>query len=155
MVERLMLSLAYAAPGAIVSAVALQAAVNLSTIYTGLKLKATEQRLAVPPLAAVYFRNTVRVLFMTAVGYMALAAADAIVFLTGPVHVWSRVLGYGSGMLLLVCAFALLLQSSVDRHLKLLSRNIRIVHLATGIVGTLAAAWGMMLVTWKGGVWWP
>ncbi|MCA8914725.1 MAG: hypothetical protein KDB90_04870 [Planctomycetes bacterium] len=155
MTERLILSLSYALPGAVVGALALQAAVSLSALYTGLKIKAAEQQQDVPPLAALYFRNTVRVLFVTAVGYMGLAAADAIVFMTAPATVWSRVLGYGSGMLLLVCGFALLVQSSVDRHLKLLPPKSRIAHLVAGLVGVLTATGGMMLVTWKGGIWWP
>jgi hypothetical protein len=155
MSARLMLSLLYALPGAVVAGLALQAAINLSAIYTGFKLKAAEQEMPVPPLAASYFRNTVKLLFMTAVGHLGLSAGDAVVALVAPGKLASRMLGYGGGMLLLVCAFGLLLQANVDRHLKLMSRRVRWTHLAAGMFGCTAAAWGMMLVTWKGGIWWP
>jgi len=145
------LALAYVIPGSAASGVALQAAVSLSAAYTDLKLKAAEQQRDVPPLAAAYFRNTVRVLFVTAVAYFLAAGADLL--LSAFADHRAGILGYGSGVVLLVCAFGLLLQARTDGHLKLLKPGERRLHTIAGLVGIAAAAWGMILVTLRGSVW--
>ncbi|MCB9932293.1 MAG: hypothetical protein H6841_02610 [Planctomycetes bacterium] len=151
--ERLLPAFAYLLPGVVAAAAALQAAIALSATFTQLKHKAAEQSLPVPPLAALYFASTVRVLFVTGVLFFGLAAGDAIAHLLGAGRTMARILGYGSGISLLVCSFGLLLQASVDRQLKLYSRRQRLLHALAGMAGTAAAAWGMILVTWQGGVW--
>jgi hypothetical protein len=146
-------SVSFVLPGAVIAALCMQAAVSMSAIYVNLRLKAAEQERSVPPLAAAYFRNTVRVLFVGGILFLALASADAVTHLTAPNPVLARVFGYGSGLALIVCSFALILHGGVDRHLKLLSRLTRRAYPPAGGFGVGIAAWGMVLVTMHGGVW--
>ena len=152
MTEGLIAALAFTVPGSIAAALALQAAANLSGQYVSLKVKAAEHNQAVPPLVAVYFRNTVRLLFITGLAFIALAATDAVLALL-KVETPSRLLGYAGGLALLVCGFGLLLQGSVDRHLKLHPGRWRFIYVLAGAAGIAAAAWGMMIVTLNGRVW--
>jgi hypothetical protein len=145
--------LSFVLPGAVIAVLCLQASVSLSAIYAELRLKAAEQSRDVPPLAASYFRNTVRVLFVGGVLFMGMASADAVTRITSEDPVLARAFGYGSGLALLVCSFALLLHGGVDRHLKLLRREMRLAYLPSGVIGIGVAAWGMVLVTWHGGIW--
>lgn len=151
--EHLLPALAYLLPAAFTAGVALQAAVALSATFNQLKAKALEQGLAVPPLAALYFRSTVRVLFVTSVLFLLLAGGDALAHLLGGGRGAARILGYSSALSVLICAFGLLLQASVDRQLKLHNNRSRLLQACAGVAGTAAAAWGMLLVSWHGGVW--
>lgn len=151
--EHLLPPLAYLLPAAFTAGVALQAAVALSATFNQLKAKALEQGLAVPPLAALYFRSTVRVLFVTDVLFVLLAGGDALAHLLGGGRGAARILGYSSALSVLICAFGLLLQASVDRQLKLHNKRSRLLQAFAGVAGTAAAAWGLMLVSWHGGVW--
>lgn len=144
-------AIAYVLSGAVVAGVALQCSIALSASYTDLRLKAAEQQREVPPLAALYFRNTVRVLFVTALGFLLGAGADAALSAFAGQRL--GLLGYGSGVLLLVCGFALLLQARTDSHLKLLKPHERLIHTIGGMGGIAAACGGMILVTWRGSVW--
>lgn len=151
--EHLLPALAYLLPAAFTAGVALQAAVALSATFNQLKAKALEQGLAVPPLAALYFRSTVRVLFVTSVLFLLLAGGDALAHLLGGGRGAARILGYASTLNLLICSFGLLLQASVDRQLKLHTGRSRMLHAVAGVAGTTSAGWGMILVSWHGGVW--
>lgn len=151
--ERLLPPIAYLLPGAFTAGVALQTSVALAATFTQLKEKAAGQGLAVPPLAALYFRSAVRVLFVTGVLFLLLAGGDALAHLLGGGRVVALILGYGSGVNLLICSFGLLLQASVDRQLKLHAGRSRVLQAIAGVAGTAAAAWGMILVSWHGGVW--
>ena len=146
-----MFGLLYVVPASLVAGVALQAAVALSAAYTDLRLKAAEQDRDVPPVAALYFRNTVRVLFVTAVVFLLSAGADVLISAFAEQN--SGLLGYGTGVILLVCGFALLVQGRTDSHLKLMKPRERQAHTFAGLLGIAAAAWGMVLVTWKGSIW--
>lgn len=146
-------ALSFVLPGTLVASLCMQAAVSMSAIYVDLRLKAAEQQRSVPPLAAAYFRNTIRVLFVGGLLYISTAAADAIAHITSPDAVLNRVFGYGSAVALIVCSFALLLHGGVDRHLKLLGSIRRRAYPPLGAAGICIAAWGMVLVTLYGGVW--
>jgi hypothetical protein len=150
--DRLLLALAYLLPGAFTAGAAVHAAIALSASFTQLKGKASEQGIAVPPLAALYFRTTVRVLFVTGMLFLLLAGGDALLHLLAERR-GALILGYGGGVSLLICAFGLLLQASVDRQLKLQPGRARLLQLIAGLAGTGAASWGMILVAWQGGVW--
>lgn len=149
--EHRLFGLLYVVPGSLVAGVALQAAVALSAAYTDLRLKAAEQERDVPPIAALYFRNTVRVLFVTAVVFLLSAGADVLI--SAFAEHKSGLLGYGTGVILLVCGFALLVQGRTDSHLKLMKAKERFAHTFAGLLGIVAAAWGMVLVTWQGSIW--
>lgn len=151
MLEHRLYAMLFIVPGTAAASVALQASVALSAAYAGLRLKAAEQNRDVPPLAAVYFRNAVRVLFVTGAGFFLAAGADVLVSAFSDMP--AGLLGYTSGAVLLVCGFGLLLHGRTDGHLKLLRPRERLLHTLAGLVGILAAAWGMVLVTWKGTVW--
>jgi hypothetical protein len=145
--------LSFVVPATVVAALSLQGAISMSAIYAELRLKAAEQQRDVPPFVAVYFRNTVRVLFVGAALFLGLASADAVTQATTPNPALARIFGYGSGVSLLVCSFAVLLHGGVDRHLKLLSRLSRLAYPPAGVLGIGIAAWGMALVTMHGGIW--
>ena len=149
--EHRIFALLYVLPGSLVAGIATQASVALSAAYTDLKLKAAEQGRDVPPLAAAYFRNTVRVLFVTAVAFFFAAGADVLTSAFSETS--TGLLGYGSGAIMLVCGFGLLVQGRTDKHLKLLQPKERLIHTAGGLAGMATAAWGMILVTWLGSVW--
>lgn len=153
MLVRSLYSLAYVLPATAVALIALHAAASLAGIFRGLKGKAAEQGLGVPPLVQLYFRSATRTLFVSGVLFVLLAAGDLAVHVAERNAAPGRLLGYGSGMVLLVCGFALLLQGGVDRHLKLLSAKARLLHAAAGLAGIATACWGMALVTWKDAVW--
>lgn len=153
MPERLNHALLFAVPGVAVAAIALHGAVGLSAIFTRLKKETLAQDLPVPVFVALYFRNTVRVLFFAAIGFVLVGLADVVAARAGGGSTLALIFGYASGLLLLVCALALLLQSSVDRHLKLLPGRVRGMQFIAGVVGAAAACWGMMLVTQYSGIW--
>lgn len=151
--ERLLSAFAFLLPGVLAAAVALQTAVALNASFTQLKAKAAGQGIGVPPLAALYFRSTLRVLFVTGALFLLLAGGDALMQLLGGWRSARQILGYSSSLSLLICSFGLLLQASVDRQLKLQPGRVRALQWLAGTVGTAAAAWGMILVSWHGGVW--
>ena len=64
MTERLMLSRSYIVPGALIAGLALQVSAALAGVFTTLRSKAAEQGLPVPPLVRIYFRATMRTLFV-------------------------------------------------------------------------------------------
>src|SRR5690606_35407739 len=137
MTEGLIQSLTYTVPGAVVAALALQAAVSLSATYAELRAKAAENQYPVPTLVAAYFEGAVRLLFVAAVFHLGLSGTDAV--LAGlNVDAPAKLLGYAGAMALLVCGFAVLLQGSVDKHLKLHPGRWRLVHTLAGIVGIAA-----------------
>jgi hypothetical protein len=149
----LLQALCYLLPGALIAGLAVHAAIALSAIFTQLRLKAAEKAEPMPPLVRAYFRNTVRVLFVSAALFIVLAGADGVLHVASPDAVVSRALGYASGLALLICSFALMIQGGVDRHLKLLPRRSRVGQTIGGVAGVATAAWGMVLVTLEGGVW--
>ncbi|MCA8937301.1 MAG: hypothetical protein KDB68_13970 [Planctomycetes bacterium] len=153
MTERLILSLSYVVPGALIAGLALQVGAALGGVFTTLRARATEQQLPVPPLVRIYFRATMRTLFVTALLFMLTAGADLVFFFVRPATLTAHLLGYSSGLLLLVCGFTLLLQGGVDRHLKLFSARMRLAQSLGGVGGIAAATWGIALITWRGGVW--
>ena len=65
----------------------------------------------------------------------------------------AHIFGYSSGLLMLVCGFARLVQGGVDRQLKLFSTRARLLHSLAGAAGMIAGGWGVALITWQGGVW--
>lgn len=151
MTEHYIYALLFVVPGSITAGIALHAAVSLSATFTDLRLKAAEQERDVPPLAALYFRNTVRVLFVTCVLYLVSAVADVLMSTFAEQRL--GLVGYASGVILLVCGFVLLLQGRTDGHLKLMKPKERLAHSIAGLLGIASAAWGMILVTWLGSVW--
>ena len=152
MTEGLIQALTYTVPGAVVAALALQAAVSLSAAYAALRAKAAENNQPVPPLVAVYFRNAVRLLFVSAAFHLGLSGTDAV--LAGlKVDAPAKLLGYAGALALLVCGFAVLLQGSVDKHLRLHPGRWRLVHTLAVVVGIAAAAWGMVIVTLHDRIW--
>ncbi|MCA8913527.1 MAG: hypothetical protein KDB82_17710 [Planctomycetes bacterium] len=153
MLNRLLLSLSYVAPAVGVAAIALQAAGALAGTFTELKAKAAEQELGVPPLVRIYFRSTLRTLYVS--GLLALLAmvGDVVLHAARPSLLTAHIFGYSSALLMLVCGFALLVEGGVDRQLKLFSGRARTLHSLAGAGGMAAGAWGVALVTWQGGVW--
>ena len=152
MTEPLIHALTYTVPGAVAAALALPAAVSLSATYAALRAKAAECQHPVPTLVAAYFKGSVRLLFVAAVSHLGLSGTDAV--LAGlNVEAPARLLGYAGALALLVRGFAVVLQGSVDKHLKLHTGRWRLVHSLAGIIGIAAAAWGMVIVTLHNGIW--
>ena len=153
MMEHLLISLSYFVPAALVAALALRSSVTLGGIFSDLKKTAAGQQLGVPPLVAIYFRTTIRTLFVSGVLHYLALLGDAAVSRLQPSLFSARLLGYGSAVVLLVCGFALMVHGGADRQLKLQSQRMRIAQLVGGLLGICDAVWGIALVTWQGGIW--
>jgi hypothetical protein len=149
----LILALVYATLGSTVAALSLQGGAALGAQYLRLRILAAEQDRDVPPLVTVYFRNTARLMFVSALAYLAGTASDAITAQLSPSVFAARVLGYGSAVFLLITSSTLVFQAVADRKLGLHNPAWRIAYLASGFVGVPVAMAGMGLVAYLGSVW--
>ncbi len=153
MTEHMVLALIYAALGSVVASLALQAAVALHGQYARLRVLAADRNRTVPALVGVYFRNTTRLLAFSSLAFMAGAASDAVSSRSSPSPFSALVLGYGSGVFLLVCSCTLGLQGLADRKLRLHRPTWRVAYVAAGMAGVPLAASGMLLVVYYGSIW--
>lgn len=151
--ERTLLAMAYLVPGAMIALLALHAGAALSATYRELAAGAAEAGRDMPTPVTLYFKHVSRVLSATALLFLAVICGDALVSHLAHDRLLLRVLGYGGGVVLLVCCFALLLHGTADRQLRLRPRGWRWAYIFGGAAGIGVAGYGMALVTWHDTVW--